>query len=185
MDPDRTGARIPGPDEGGPGPKTLPESKKTESSWSRLEKVAVKVYVDPGEKRLWERRAAEAARGDPNLSEFIRNTINLHVKGGCREGATGGEAERLRVQLQEAERTLQGLQEEVNQLKRREWGVSERRVLEKLRDGPKNLDQIVQELIDTEAEAAYETLQKLLQRGEVEYVSPHDLYRLKTGPRRR
>lgn len=186
MDPGRKGAGIPNPAEDGPGPKTLPgKGRKTGSSWSRLEKVAVKVYVDPQEKRLWDQKAAEAARENPNLSEFIRNIINLHVSGGCQEGATGGEAEELRVQLQERERVIQGLEEEVRQLKRREWGVSERRILERLRDGPKSLDQIVQELIDTEGEAAYETIQKLLQKGDVEYVPNHALYRLKAKPERR
>jgi hypothetical protein len=120
-----------------------------------------------------------------NLSEFVQVMINLVLSDAQKEIWFGSqEVEKYRARILDLEREVERLQLQNNELKRREIGVSDRRVIERLsEDKTKRFDELVQELIDTEAEAAYETLQRLILKGVVECVYPHGGYRLK--PRKR
>ena len=148
----------------------------------------VKVYVPREQKKRWEKAAISKGffrtgdgRKKAKLSEFIKTQITLMVNGGEDLGWTSPpESEKYRAQIRNLEEEIKRQQEENAAMKRREVGVSENRVIERLSENEdKTFDQLVQGLIDTEAEATYEALQQLILKKVVTYGKSRDSFRLR------
>jgi len=156
--------------------------------WS-LKADPVTTYISPERKRRWEEIAIEMgfARNlsdgtqAPNLSEFIQTMVESSLsKFKPPEKGSVFQEDQLRAKIHSLEKEVELLRRQNEELKRREMGVSEDRIIDKLsKKKTKTFDQLVQELIDTEAEAAYETLQRLLRKGVVKLVPTSNAYRLR------
>lgn len=160
-----------------------------EKKWKdRLKSEVVKTYVPTKVKEEWEETAKnlgftrETKEGtQANLSEFIAAMVESALNEFTPpEGVVASDVvERVRAKVHSLEREVDRLQEQNRELRKKEVGVSEDRVLGKLSTRTKRFDDIVQELINTEGEATYQTLQRLLRKGAVEYVPQQDAYRLR------
>jgi len=155
---------------------------------NRLKAEPVTAYVPPERKEHWEQMAIEMGfvrntkdGVSPNLSEFVQTMVESSLNEFRPPERVGGPVEdQLRAKIHSLESEIEALRRQNEELKRREIGVSEDRIIDKLStDKTKSFDLLVQELIDTEAEAAYETLQRLLRKNVVEYVPASNTYRLK------
>lgn len=71
------------------------------------------------------------------------------------------------AETQHLQRQITKLHDRIRQLEAREIGVSDTRILRILSGEYTNFDNIVQKLVDSEAEAAYQTVQRLAVDGEV------------------
>lgn len=155
----------------------------------KLKSEMVKTYILEERKEMWERKAKEMGftreteEGiKANLSKFIKVMVEsaLNEFSPPESLAPMEKVEQYRAKVRSLEGEVENLREQNKELRRREVGVSEDRILSKLSSEKiKNFDDLVQELIDTEGEATYQKLQALLRKGIVEYIPRRDGYRLK------
>ncbi len=105
----------------------------------------------------------KAESPDPNTpdkwSQWIREKVDMALNMDLLQSVT---SDTSNIKAKELQRENEALKKRLAALEGREIGVSFNRVIELLQGGEYvDFDTIVQRLIDTEAEAAYQTLQEL------------------------
>ena len=139
----------------------------------------ITTWISDVQKAIWnEIRLKESVRPDHPIgwSEWIAQKVNLALNAtSLQEGAHTDTVEATHLQRQ-----ITKLQDRIRELEAREIGVSDTRILRILStDEFVDFDDVVQALIDTEAEAAYEAIQRLAADGEVECDREGRRWRLK------
>lgn len=163
-----------------------------EKNWKdQLKSEMVKTYVPVERKERWEDKAKELGftreteKGTKaNLSKFVKAMVEsaLNEFSPPESLAPMEEVEQYRAKVRSLEREAENLRQQNQELRRREVGVSEDRILSRLSsERVKSFDDLVQELINTEGEATYQKLQTLLRKDVVEYIPQKEGYRLKGG----
>lgn len=108
-------------------------------------------------------------------SEWIAQKVNLALNAVMLQL----EPQTDSVETQHLQRQIAKLQDRIRELESREIGVSDTRILRTLSGEYTDFYDVVQRLIDTEAEATYETIQRLAGDGEIECDQDGVRWRLK------
>lgn len=138
----------------------------------------ITAWVSDVQKEIWnERRLKESVQPDHPIgwSEWIAQKVNLTLNATSLQE----DAQTDTVETAHLQRQLTKLQDRIKELESREVGVSDTRILRILSGDYTDFTNIVQALVDTEAEAAYETVQRLAADGEVECDKDGRRWRLK------
>ncbi len=113
-------------------------------------------------------------------SEWIQTKVTTALNINQLPIDNGNNAYQLKAILHNKQLEIEKLNKRVLELENKEMGVSDDRVLRILqRDTYLSFDKIVQELINTEADNAYSTLQKLALSGVIESDRTGSKWRLK------
>ena len=139
----------------------------------------ITTWISDVQKAIWnEIRLKESVRPDHPIgwSEWIAQKVNLALNATSLQHDTQTDT----VETAHFQRQITKLQDRIRELEAREIGVSDTRILRILStDEFVDFDDIVQALIDNEAEAAYEAIQRLAADGEVECDREGRRWRLK------
>jgi len=139
----------------------------------------VTAWISDVQKALWDEiRRKESARPETPIgwSTWITTKVNLALNATSLQHDTQTDT----VETSHLQRQITKLQDRIRELEAREIGVSDTRILRILStDEFVDFDDIVQALIDNEAEAAYEAIQRLAADGEVECDREGRRWRLK------
>ena len=138
----------------------------------------ITAWVSEVQKAIWnEVRLKESVRPDHPIgwSEWIAQKVNLALNAASLQQDTQTDT----VETAHLQRQITRLQDRIRELESREIGVSYTRILRILSGEYTDFNDIVQALIDNEAEAAYETIQRLAADGEVECDKEGRRWRLK------
>ena len=138
----------------------------------------ITAWISDVQKDIWnEIRLKESVRPDHPIgwSEWIAQKVNLALNAASLQQDTPTDT----VGTSHLQRQIAKLQNRIRELEVREIGVSDTRILRILSGDYIDFTDIVQALIDNEAEAAYETVQRLVADGEVECDKDGRRWRLK------
>jgi len=139
----------------------------------------ITTWISDVQKAIWnEIRLKESVRPDHPIgwSEWIAQKVNLALNATSLQHDTQIDT----VETAHLQRQITKLQDRIRELEAREIGVSDTRILRILStDEFVDFDDVVQALIDTEAEASYEAIQRLAADGEVECDREGRRWRLK------
>lgn len=140
----------------------------------------VTTWISDIQKAVWnEIRLKESPRPETPIgwSEWITTKVNMALNAAILQQA---DPHTNTVEAQHFQRQIAKLHDRIRELEAREIGVSDTRILRILSTDEYTLfDNIVQALIDNEAEAAYEAIQRLTADGEVECDREGRRWRLK------
>ncbi len=113
-------------------------------------------------------------------SEWIQTKVTTALNINQLPIDNGDDAYQLKAILHNKQLEIEKLHKRILELENKEMGVSDDRILRILqRDTYLSFDEIVQELINTEADNAYSTLQKLALSGVIESDRTGNKWRLK------
>ena len=139
----------------------------------------ITAWISDVQKTIWnEIRLKESVHPDHPIgwSEWIAQKVNLALNAASLQHDTPTDT----VEAAHLQRQITKLQDRIRELEAREIGVSDTRILRILSaDEFMDFDDVVQSLIDNEAEAAYEAIQRLAADGEVECDREGRRWRLK------
>lgn len=141
-------------------------------------KQNITAWVSEVQKAIWNKhRLKESVHPEHPVgwSEWIAQKVNLTLNAASLQEDTQTDT----VEATHIHRQMTKLQDRIRELEAREIGVSDTRILRILSGDYTDFNDIIQALIDTEAEAAYETVQRLAADGEVECDKDGRRWRLK------
>jgi hypothetical protein len=138
----------------------------------------ITAWVSDAQKNAWDKmRLKESA--NPNhpvgWSTWIATKVNMAVNAQSLPETPENNA----VESAHLNKQIHKLQYRIRELESREIGVSDTRILRILSEEYTDFNTIVQKLIDTEMEAAYQAIQRLAADGEVECDADGKKWRLK------
>lgn len=130
------------------------------------EKVRLQESSNPERPLGWSQWIAEKVRISLNVNQVTSNDSGDNVPG-------------LQASLHNRQIEIEKLRKRISELESKEMGVSDERIIRILTKDYVSFDDVVQNLINTEAENAFTTLQKLAISGIVESDKTGNKWRLK------
>ena len=138
----------------------------------------ITAWVSDVQKKIWnEIRRKESVNPNHPIgwSEWIAQKVNLALNAASLQE----DAHTDTIETAHLHRQISKLHDRIRELEAREVGVSDTRILRILSGDYMDFTDMVQALVDNEAEAAYETVQMLAADGEVDCDKDGKRWRLK------